>query len=345
MLYPLSSMIFLLGWVACAASAAEEHADMKEVLHASQFQVFVENDFFAGSDQYYTNGLKVGGGAEIPFLGPLLRWMPDALITVLDAEGPKGERPISHLGFFIGQNLYTPKDISIADNQPYDRPWAAWLYLGTVVQRVRGDRLDTAELDLGVVGPAALGKPMQSSWHHLFGSAEPKGWHNQSHSEAAFMLAYLQKRRFGNSVFQIVPHAGVTVGTVMTLARAGGIVRLGHGMTGFGPDSIEPGGAMLQTTREEDRASASSCCEWYVFAGVDYRWVARNIFLDGPAFVDGPSVDRRRAVHDISVGLALRYRELNLSVTRIQRSEEFTTPLGGGGGQAFFSINAGWQFD
>lgn len=153
------------------------------------------------------------------------------------------------------------------------------------------------------------------------------------------MAAYLQKRRFGNGTVQIVPHAGVTVGTVMTLARVGGR------MTGFGPDSIEPGGAMLQASREEDVRETKACCEWYFFAGVDYRLVARNIFLDGPMFRDGPGVDRRDAAHDLTRGLTFRYRQLNLSVTHIRRSEEFTTPWGGGGAQAFYSLNIGWQFD
>ena len=38
----------------------------------------------------------------------------------------------------------------------------------------------------------------------------------------------------------------------MTFARAGGIVRLGKNLSGFGPDSVEAGGAMLQSTYQRD---------------------------------------------------------------------------------------------
>jgi hypothetical protein len=62
-------------------------------------------------------------------------------------------------------------------------------------------------------------------------------------------------------------------------------------------------------------------------------------------FRDGPNVNRRNAVHDLTAGFAFRYRQLNLSLTHIRRSEEFTTPMGGGGRQAFYSLNVGWQFD
>jgi hypothetical protein len=82
-----------------------------------------------------------------------------------------------------------------------------------------------------------------------------------------------------------------------------------------------------------------------VFAGGDYRLVARNIFLDGPTFRDGPNVNHRNAVHDLTAGFVFRYRQLNLSLTRIRRSEEFTTIQGGGGQQVFYSFNAGWQFE
>ena len=37
----------------------------------------------------------------------------------------------------------------------------------------------------------------------------------------------------------------------MTFARAGGIVRLGKNLSGFGPDSVEAGGAMLQSTHAQ----------------------------------------------------------------------------------------------
>jgi len=347
---PLLLVLALALFVATASARAEGEPDttlatLKEELKRPQIQLFIENDVLAGSDRYYTNGFKLGGGAELPLVGPLLRPIPEAIINMLGKKGPEGETPRNNLGFFIGQNIYTPKHIDIAENQPFDRPWAAWLYLGSVVQRVRGNRLDTVELDIGMVGPAALGKQVQSGWHELIGAAQPKGWSNQIPNEPAFMVGYLQKRRFGTSTIQIVPHAGITVGTVLTLARVGGIVRVGSRMSGFGPDSIEPGGAMLQTTRAQESPSSSACCEWYVFVGGDYRLVGRNIFLDGPMFRDGPNVNRRNAVRDLSAGFAFRYRELNLSLTHIRRSEEFTTPLGGGGRQAFYSLNAGWQFD
>lgn len=301
----------------------------------SELQLFIENDMWANTDRYYTNGIKFGVG--LPF--EILQTPAAEVLRSLDPDG--GEDV--HFGLFLGQNLYTPRDISIATPQPNDRPWAAWLYLGGVAQRARDNRLHTVELDVGVVGPAALGEEVHRGWHRLIGARQPKGWDNQGRSEPAFMLSYLHKRRYGGDGADVVLHGGASVGTVMTLGRVGGMLRLGQRMTGFGPDTIEPGGAMLHGTRASGAGSRQGS-EWYAFAGVDHRWVAHNIFLDGPVFHNGPSVEKRTHVRDLSLGFCARVNGLRFSWTRVRRSEEFQTAAGGGGSQRFDSLNLGFEF-
>lgn len=304
----------------------------------SEVQLFVENDMLANTDRYYTNGLKLGVG--LPF--ELLQTPAAQLLRSLDPDNGDDVQ----VGLFLGQNMYTPRDITIAAAQPNDRPWAAWLYLGGVAQRARNNRLDTVEFDLGVIGPAALGEEVQKNWHSLVGVKQPKGWDNQSKSEPAFMISYLQKRKFmigSNDNADLILHGGGSLGTVMTHARIGGLLRLGWRLNGYGPDTIEPGGAMLHGTRAQG-AKDYSGTSWSLFAGVDHRLVAHNIFLDGPVFRDGPAVERRRHVRDLSAGFGLRIDKLRFAWTRIHRSEEFSTAAGGGGKQRFDSLNLGFEF-
>jgi lipid A 3-O-deacylase len=333
------------GWPAAAILAlallvgpthAAETPPAKPVdLHGSEIQIFIENDSFNSSDGYYTSGIKIGGGIPADKVSKLFTLPPNALLEAI-TDGAS-----NHFGLFVGQNLYTPRDITIAAPQPNDRPWAAWLYIGAVAQSVKDDRLHTVEFDLGVVGPPALGEPVQTFFHDLVDAPEPKGWDNQISGEPGFMLAYLHKRRYGDSNgLQFVPHAGVTLGTIMTLARAGGLLRVGQNMTGFGPDSIEPGGAMLKNARRQQDEGRYQSWEWFAFAGVDGRLVAHNIFVDGSLFRDGPSIASNSKVYDITAGLSARIDKLRLSVTRIKRSEEFD----GGGKQRFYSINFGIEF-
>jgi hypothetical protein len=331
-----SAALFTLGIALGPAAGAQTRPPQ-----GTELQFFVENDFLARTDRYYTNGIKLGGG--VPF--DLLQ-LP--AMEVLKLLAPDGGSAI-HLGLFLGQNLYTPKAISISQAQPFDRPWAAWLYLGGVAQRSRENRLDTVEIDLGLVGPSALGKEVQTGWHKLIGATQPMGWHNQIPNEPAFLVSYQAKSKhmLGRPAgldFELIPHAGATLGTVMTLARAGGLVRLGRHMTGFGPDTIEPGGSMLQNMRRDLEPGRSHGIEWYVFAGLDHRLVAHNVFLDGAVFRDGPGVRKRPHVYDLTMGFSLRLDPVRISVTRVRRSEEFFTAAGTGGAQTFDSVNLGIEF-
>lgn len=301
----------------------------------SEIQLFVENDMLARTDRYYTNGIKLGIG--MPF-----ELLQSPATQVLRSFDPDNGNDIQ-VGLFLGQNMYTPRDITIATPQPDDRPWAAWLYLGGVAQRARNNRLDTVEFDVGMVGPAALGEPVQKAWHRLINVKQPRGWENQGKSEPAFMISYLQKRRFGNENADLILHGGGSLGTVMTHARAGGMVRVGWRLNGYGPDTIEPGGAMLHGTRAQG-AKDYAGISWSVYAGVDHRLVAHNIFLDGSVFRDGPAVERRKHVRDFSLGFSLRVDKLRFSWTRVARSEEFSTAAGGGGNQRFDSLNLGIEF-
>ncbi|MBI5790799.1 MAG: lipid A deacylase LpxR family protein [Rhodocyclales bacterium] len=306
----------------------------------SELQLFVENDLLARTDRYYTNGIKFGGGAS----HDLLRLPTE----VLELIAPKAGSEV-RFGLFLGQNLYTPRTITVSAAQPLDRPWAAWLYLGGVAQQATQDRLDTVEIDLGVVGPAALGREIQSGWHKLIDAPKPMGWHNQIPNEPAFLVSWLAKgkHRLGSTNgidLELIPHGGATLGTTMTLARAGGMLRMGRNMTGFGTDTVEPGGAMLKNIRRDIEPARAQGIEWWVFAGLDHRLVAHNIFLDGTVFRDSPGVRRRPHVYDITAGFSLRIDALRISLTRVSRSEEFFSAGGNGGRQTFDSINLGMEF-
>jgi len=308
-------------------------------LRGSEIQIFIENDSFRSSDQYYTNGIKIGGGIPAAKVSRFFTRPPNALLDAI-TDGAS-----NHFGLFFGQNMYTPRDITIAAPQPNDRPWAAWLYVGAVAQSVKDDHLHTVEFDLGVVGPPALGRQVQTAWHNLVDAAEPKGWDNQIRTEPGFLLTYLHKRRYGDSSgVQLVPHIGASIGTIATFARAGALIRAGQNMTGFGPDGIEPGGAMLKNTRRQQDEGRARPYEWFVFAGADGRLMGHNTSLDGSLFRSGPGVATLDYVYDLLTGLSMRIDAVRVSVTRIKRSEEFYTPLGGGGKQSFYSINLGLEF-
>ncbi len=64
---------------------------------------------------------------------------------------------------------------------------------------------------------------------------------------------------------------------------------------------------------------------WYLFAGVDGRGVARNVFLDGNTFKNSRSVDKEPLVGDLQWSVALVWREVRVSYTHVVRTREFRT--------------------
>lgn len=63
--------------------------------------------------------------------------------------------------------------------------------------------------------------------------------------------------------------------------------------------------------------------DWAIFAGVEGRAMARNIFLDGNTDTDSPSVDKEPFVGDANVGVATTLGRARLSYSFVWRSKEF----------------------
>src|SRR5258708_24959134 len=145
--------------------SADDEADHHLTWGSVSF--YSENDkYFAGTDQYYTNGFKISAlsGALNNFTD---HSVPHPIRFIAQTLEPVSEKGADYkLGVSLGQNLYTPVNIHTPVPQPNDRPYAAWLYAGTVFQNYlpaqRRDgstgvpRLDVYEFNVGTVGPNAL---------------------------------------------------------------------------------------------------------------------------------------------------------------------------------------------
>lgn len=277
--------------------------------------VDIENDLFTGTDGHYTNGLRIG------WMSPDrdAAWIDEAFDRY-DIPAPPGRKRLS---LSLGQNMYTPQ--SITRPAPGDRPYGGILYLGFGVIADTGHRYDLLELDLGVIGPASLAAPTQSWFHGLIGSPQPKGWHNQIDNEPALNLVW--ERKWRNLLpgpagfdFDVTPQLALSLGNVFTYAGGGATLRVGRNIpdNDYGPPRIRPsapGSAMFEPNGK---------LGWYLFAGFEGRAVARNIFLDGNTFGDGPSVDKRPVVVDLQAGLSINlYRYIRLAYTYVLRSKEF----------------------
>lgn len=278
-----------------------------------------ENDIFYNSDSHYTNGVRIS-------------WIPDSRDTPQLARNIARAIPwfprtgqVLH-GYSFGQNMYTPSDITLENPPENERPYAGWLY-GTIGLGVEtGQQLDQVVLTAGMVGPASLAEQTQKAVHKLVNSDDPQGWDTQLHNEPGLMVGWQRNWRalaarslLGNQL-DFTPHLGMTIGNVYTYANSGITIRYGDNLPlDYGPPRIQPG--MTGTSSFAPGPGIG----WYLFAGVEGRAVARNIFLDGNSFRDSRSVDKNPWVGDLQFGAVLVWHKVRLSYTHVLRTREFDT--------------------
>ncbi len=151
------------------------------------------------------------------------------------------------LGFEIGQKLYTPQSGSISfngnpdDPRYIDRPFAAYLYVGANLNYLYKDESNLKlSAQIGVVGPAALGKETQQSIHNLFGLYHPSGWQYQVDNDFEINLSVQYNRLLARSSWADVSLTSyANLGNGFTGAGIGPMVRLGDFNQLFNSESTQ----------------------------------------------------------------------------------------------------------
>ncbi len=198
------------------------------------------------------------------------------------------------------------------------------------LSRAREDGvIDTLSLDAGWVGPAALGKEIQRAYHRVIEEKDPSGWDSQLENEPAFHVSLERKWarreiRLGRLEADLRPKAGLTAGNTFVHAGGGLEARLGvgladdYGLPRLGPASPYPG--FTRTT--------SSACTCYLYLGVEGRYVARDLFIEGNTFggVD-TGLDLVPWVADYQLGATIDRGRWIVSFTHVLRTEEFDGQL------------------
>jgi len=178
-----------------------------------------DNDSYLlqGSDRYYTDGYYM--------------YFRHALST---GDSPSLQNKV--LGFEFGQKIFNPQSGSIANyqgvDQPQlvDRPFAAYLYAGSTLNLLyKNESSLKLSAQIGVVGPAALGKPIQDWVHDNFGFYHPSGWQYQIDNDPELNLSAEYKRLLARTEsLDVSLDAYGNLGNGFSGAGIGPIFRLGN---------------------------------------------------------------------------------------------------------------------
>ncbi len=322
----LSLAIFL--GLPFAAAAAEpptvEQSIPDRVLNAPEDMIItfvVENDLFGnGTDKNYTSGVRVNF-TDMHAALPDIAYKIDKLIPMFNIN------KTTSLYYSLGQNIYTPRDITQSAANPNDRPWAAFLYGSMGMVTLTDNHTDEVEATVGVVGPLALGEEAQRFVHkYISNSPTPEGWSHQLKNEPGGMLAWQRawpmalSGKVSNDFWSVKPYLGTTVGNIRTYADAGFTIRLSPFNSRWQDTPIRVRPAMPGTGIYEIPQNKWS---WELFSGLEGRAVAHDITLDGNTFANSYSVEKKPFVADATAGFAVTYNKTRISYELVYRTKEF----------------------
>ncbi len=326
---PALVAVLALAGSATPALACVENAPRADGFQGRQFDW--ENDAFARSDRFYTNGMRLSwvycekAGQEAPLSKEVLRLGriflgEDALAPAgTDSQG-RPEKSGAATVYQLGQNMYTPQYIVRADSLrngvPWasDRPWSGLAYGGVGVFGYRGKWYHATDLKFGVAGRGSGAARVQRTWHRIIDSDYPEGWEGQTERRLALQVGHMRLRRFGDAdtrdFFGFSLGGAVNMGTVRNYATLLAGVTLGS-QPGSNPVFAVSNEGDLVIQDFGDRGSFE---RWLFFANLSLTYQASNHLITGATRGPRPDVDLRRWVGALQVGVS---------------SKEFQDPFGG----------------
>jgi lipid A 3-O-deacylase len=279
------------------------------------------------TDRHYTNGTKF-----VYLTQPNWQWLGDfSQWHFADADQPVD----TAVGFFLGQNIYTPDYVDEPEKRSDDdMVYAGWLYTGMFAQRATDHLLDHLELSVGVIGPSSKAEQAQKSIHNFLDSDEPIGWDDQLSDELAVDLTFMRKQRLLDGWFKptestdFIAEYGFTAGSVHRHLQAGLTVRYGFNLDNtFGPARLAlPSG--ISTLRKDETARSG-----YLFARVTGKAVEHNRFLTG--------LDSEPLVGEFQVGAVYQYKKLEIGYSQTFFTQEFEEQSGK---DSFGAVTLSWKF-
>lgn len=265
-----------------------------------------ENDFFALSDEYYTQGIN------LEFVAPAIEKFPVARLLY------QNKSLITKTGIAIEHQGFTPSDILTGEVLQNDRPYSSSLMLKTfsIVSNPYTNHRLVTQFSLGVIGPWAMGKEIQTALHEKINPDKvPKGWKNQVHNDIIlnYQIDY-EHALWIKRNFIITAKGGARVGTYNT--------RLNSSFTLMGGLFENP--FQFANTRDKN-------FQIYLYAEPQLNLIIFDATLQGGVFNDKRNpytLDRNeisRLVFQQNAGLVIKIKGFTLEYAQTVMTPEFKT--------------------
>jgi len=261
-----SKASFFLGLILCTF----HFTGYAQKNYKNEFGFQSDNDayLFYGQDRYYTNGLML--------------YFRRA--TRQNSEKKALEKFIYEIS--AGQKMYNAYSGYAPKKEFQDRPFAGYLYAGFKAGFFyKNESVLKTGIELGTVGPNALGEDSQELLHKIVGFYEISGWQYQIRNEltANLRLEFTHRLfRAENNRTDMAFESYLNAGTAWNSAGAGLVLRTGR---------INPYFQSAYTHASiQNNTAAPAENESYFYIKPQLNYVAYDITIQGSLFKDNSPV-------------------------------------------------------
>ncbi|TRX36865.1 lipid A deacylase LpxR family protein [Flavobacterium sp. ZT3R18] len=188
-------------------------ASFRKIKSDHYFRYHYDNDFFANTDYYYTQGHNLELVSPKLFKNPI-----NKLFVKLKNSEQKYGLSIEQIGF-------TPTSLKLDEILYDDRPFAAAAMLKSFL--VSTDTIHKTTLSsiltIGIIGPYALGKEIQTEIHEWINRGVPYGWQYQIKNDLILNYEISHEKQLYrlNNLFALNSNAKLRLGTMNTNISGG----------------------------------------------------------------------------------------------------------------------------
>lgn len=290
------------------------------------FRLNYENDFFCATDRYYTQGIF------LDFIIPAIKRSPISYCLIKLNKQTK-----NYYGLHLEQDVFTPRSIRYKGGQVYygERPFTAIFFVSHSLSSLMSHKkmLLRTQLDMGIMGPYAMGEEEQKAIHKTLKNIEPLGWQNQLSND--FILNYSAKFEKGivnKKYFELIGNTVVRLGTLYTNTGIGITVRVGF----FSPYFNNLG-------MERISLSCKRCFKCYLITKANVKYAGYNATLQGGLTNSGNIYELsdsniNRYVADLYGGIVLTYKRIGIEYGKSYITPEFKGGVDHGWGKCVITV-------
>lgn len=286
------------------AQKIDNLTSVREMNSDRYFRLHYDNDYFATTDENYTQGYS------FELVTPTFKKNPANFLFL------KPKNSETRYGLAIEHIGYTPDRYDLPEIQEGDRPFAAAIYLKSFI--IKTDTIHksrfTSSLNIGMIGPAAFGGEMQIGIHEATGNKTPRGWGNQIKNDLVlnYEVGYEKQLLRYKNIFSLQAQGNLKVGTLFTNASFSLNTSVGIINSPFNSIKNKKGFELYVYTQP-------------VISAIGYDATLQGgLFNRSSPYIIG-SGDVERVTTQFNYGIVLKTRTLYFEYTRSMITREFET--------------------